>query len=267
MIHVSAHADETELEDGYIILGGFVASVNSWLNIVAPWKKILGESPAVPYFSTHGFRSEAWCLKYGISKLDMPRLIDKTAKLAAVIRDSGVLFSVHSGIWRQHHEAEIKSRVVATKKPTIAVLRHPYYFAYVRFVAAILQRIPDFNSLLDEKERLSPLDVFVDENGKLGELASCMYIRMKRAASPERRRMMGTAAPLDDKDTIPLQCADLFVGQLRQFHATGTIADAMYILQERPLSVPFVDLQFNWTRDNLHAFAQQLSALPDTIWK
>ena len=98
----------------------------------------------------------------------------------------------------------------------------------------LLQKLLEFNRYFaEDDERMSPLDIFVDENGRLGRKASELYLWMKENATPEYRTLMGTSAPLDDKVTIPLQCADLYVGQLREFYIFGTCTDAMGVLMEQ----------------------------------
>jgi hypothetical protein len=270
MIHVAMYSDEGYMDDdSYMFMGGYVASAVAWLDVIRPWKTILDETPAVPYFSNHDFKSEAWCDKQGISKQRMPLLEDKKLRLAELIGQSDVKFFAYSRMWRSHFDEEILSHVLALKKPAYELLRDPYYFCYVRFVSLLIQHLPKLNSVLAEGDRLSPLDVFVDENGRLACKASELFLKMKQEAlinDPARAELMGTAAPLDDKKTIPLQYADLHVGQLRELYSSGTITPAMRILKTRKFMPPFSDIGLDWDRGRLRAFAEGLRGLPEQCW-
>ena len=100
----------------------------------------------------------------------------------------------------------------------------------------------------------------------LGRKASELYLWMKENATPEYRTLMGTSAPLDDKVTIPLQCADLYVGQLREFYIFGTCTDAMGVLMEQQFEHPFSKVGGEWTKRQLEEFAQSLDGLPENRW-
>lgn len=267
MIHVAVYADENYMDDdGYVFMAGYVASAEEWINIVEPWKAVLNEHPRVPYFSSHGFKSEKWCAQNGIAKRDICLLPKKTLKLARLIADSRVLFPAYSRMWRKHFEEIILHRVLALKKPQYELLRDPYYFCYVRLVSLLLQRLPVINEAIPEDQRLSPLDVFVDENGKLAEKASELFLAMKRASDPVRQSLMGHAAPLDDKVTVPLQYADLYIGQLRELYISGRITEAMKILKHGVFRPPFDTVGLDWNPVRLADFAANLSGLPESHW-
>lgn len=264
MIHVALYSDENYLDDGYVFMGGYIASVEEWLRMVIPWKAILDEHPTVPYFSNHGFKSQRWIDENGV--IDAHLLPAKTLKLAKLIASSNIYFAAHSRLWKSHFEQAVNSRVLASKNPRYELLRDPYYFAYVRLVALLLDHLPRINDVLPPNEALKPIDVFVDENGKLGCNASYLFMNMKRDADPERKNYMGTAAPLDDKVTIPLQCADLYLGQLREWYATGTVTDALAILKSKPFRPPFSDVTLDWTLPKLQEFAESMNGLPENHW-
>jgi len=266
MVHVAVYADENYFDDGYILLGGYVASVDEWIKIVPPWNSILAEHPAVPYFSNHGFKSQKWCTENGIQLTDMPLLLEKRKKLAHLISTSGVLFAAQTRMWRSHFEEQILSRLLARKNPRYALLRDPYYFCYVRLIAVLLYHLPRINEGLPEQERLAPLDVFVDDNGKLAKRASELFHDIKEAADPARRVLMGTAASLDDTQTVPLQCADLYVAQWREFYSTGATTDALQLLTAQPFRPPFFSVGLEWTREKLKEFADGLLDLPENHW-
>ena len=266
MVHVAVYADESYFDDGYILLGGYVESVDESIKIVTPWNAILAEHPAVPYFSNHGFKSEKWCKQNGVATSDMPLLLEKRAKLAHLIADSGVLFAAYTRMWRSHFEEEILNRLRARKNPSYALIRDPYYFCYIRLIALLFYHLPRINDVLPEHERLSPLDVFVDDNGKIAKKASELFQDIKEVAEPERRSLMGTAAALDDTKTVPLQCADLYVAQLREYYSTDVMTDALQILTAQPLHPPFFAVGLDWTRAKLKAFADGLAGLPENHW-
>ena len=266
MIHVAAYADETYLDDGYILMGGYVASVDGWCKLVTPWKNVLAEHPAVPHFSNHGFKSAKWCAKNGVSLTDMHLLQAKKVRLAHAVVEANIFFPAHSRMWRSHFDSVILDHVRALKNPKYELLRDPYYFCYSRFVSLLLQRLPEFNSCLPEDEKLSLLDVYVDENGKLAENASKLFLWMKKNADQERASLMGAAAPLDDKVTVPLQCADLYMGQLREYYTSGVVTDVMEILMGRTFRPPFVEVSLDWTKDALEKFAKRLDSLPPEHW-
>ena len=266
MVHVAVYADETYMDDGYIFMGGYVASVDEWLRIVTPWLSILNEHPRVPYFSNHGFKSKKWCCENGVNLSDMHLLPAKTVKLASVIAASAIRFSARSAIWCSHFRSEILSHVLALKNPKYELLRDPYYFLYSRFLSLLLLHLRQGNECLPESDRLSPIDVFVDENGKLGINATDLFFMMKRVADADRATLMGTAAPRDDKKAVPLQCADLYIGQLREWYISQTVTDAMKVLKSREFRPPFSDIGAEWKRGQLKEFASKLSGLPEEHW-
>lgn len=264
MTHVAVYADENYLDDGYVLMAGFVSSVDSWLGIIDPWKKILKEDPEVPYFSNHDFKSLRWCTEHGIKDSEMPLLDVKKVKLARVIASSDVLFYGYSRMWRSHFESIILNRVLALKSPKYELLRDPYYFSYIRLVGVLLTHLDRVNMVLDDP--LLPLDVFVDENGKLAEEASKLFLAMKEISDPHRKAMMGVSAPLDDKITVPLQCADLLVGQLREYYVSNTVTDSMEILMQRRFKPPFSNVGLDWTKEKLQQLADGLVGLPEKHW-
>lgn len=266
MVHVAIYADENYMDDGYIFMGGYVGSEDEWIKIVTPWRAVLAEPPSVPYFSNHGFKSAKWCQENGVSLPDMALLQTKVVKLAGVIAASNLYFPAYSRMWRSHFEAEILDRVLAPRNPKYELLRDPYYFCYERLITLLVNYLPKVNSCLAENERLSPIDVFVDENGKLARKASELFFEIKGLAEPNVKALMGTAAPLDDKITVPLQCADLYLGQQREYYIDKTVTDAMKVLMANPSKPPFSAVGLDHTPDSLRKFAGRLSGLPESQW-
>jgi hypothetical protein len=117
--------------------------------------------------------------------------------------------------------------------------------------------------ILPQEHKMSPLDVFVDKNGKLSKKATDLFFSLKKLADPTRHALFGVADHCDDKTTVPLQCADLLLGQLRQFYIRGECTDAAHILLTATIP-PFTMCKLDWTRKNLEAFVEHLSEPPTT---
>ena len=132
-------------------------------------------------------------------------------------------------------------------------------------VAVVLNEILKLQEHLPPRERMVKVDVFVDENGKLSTRATELFWAIKNASDSAIAALMGTAAPLDDKEIMPLQCADLFLGELREFYLNKTITKNAGILL-RAIEPPFTLCRVDWRRRDLEGFAERLSGLPANRW-
>jgi len=215
-------------------------------------------------FTNGEFKSEKWCHEQGIA--DTHLLPAKVLKLARLIATSGLSFPVLSITEKSLFDEIIKPRIKAEKNPRYELLRNVYYFSYSRLLALLFRRIQELNDVLPQGHRISPLDVFVDKNGKLSKKANDLFFGLKKLADPTRHALFGVADHCDDKTTVPLQCADLLLGQLRQFYIGGEYSDATHILLTATIP-PFTMCRLDWTRKNLEEFVEHLSELPPQHWE
>src|ERR1700685_1075981 len=197
MVHVAAYFDETYFDDDSVFMGGYVASVEAWSALIPRWKDILDEHPRVPYCHNSRFKSEKWCHDQGVA--DTHLLPAKLIKLASLIAASGLSFPALSIMEKSLFDEIIKARIKAEKNPQYELLRNVYYFSYTRLLALLFNRIQELNDIVPQEHKMSPLDVFVDKNGKLSKKATDLFFTLKKLADPTRHPLFGVADHCDDK--------------------------------------------------------------------
>ncbi len=249
---LTCYTDESDSGDraGVSVVAGFVAPVDYWLKFSDDWETVRQDEPSIPFYRMNSLRSPEWLAQHNLTRDAARRKTDEFSKLIT----GSELWSVRAIMLQKDFFEIIRSRLSdrAAKTTDYVWLTSPYYFLLVDIFGLCIRRMKQ-HQLRDA----SKIDFFVDENGKISKHAQSLFFGMKQTGDECQRQLMGTCAPLDDKETPALQAADMFAGHVRQ------------ILQGRQMLTPTVArlrqvwaLKSEWTRERLHVFAETLSGFP-----
>ena len=215
-------------------LGGFVSTVERWEAFTQAWRTVLDGPPRLDYFKFNEATSRVEQFA-GWSEADVQR---RMLDLADVIRQH-VIVRVHCSVfWKDQPVAEMSDfsdrdspgfkraqeidKYVQTwsklptrlgkRKSRFKRIRHPYLVCFFTLLFAV-----------HAEQELSPayrdmqMDIICDEQDDVGKEAAWWYDTFKQFCPPAIRRRIGHQPIFrNDKLFLPLQAADLYVGNMRE---------------------------------------------------
>jgi hypothetical protein len=179
-------------------LAGYIAEAEVWAAFSADWEKELRRQPAIEYFKMseaanpdHSGQFFGWA-----PEMCKCKLLD----LLAVIKKYDLDGLSCSLDWESYN---------SIVKPIANLGTHPYMFLFW----GILDSVVLYNKNLDISEKI---DMYFDDQGKVGQFALESYGLVKAFAAPEVANLLGrTPVGVDDKQVLPVQAADMLVGNVR----------------------------------------------------
>jgi hypothetical protein len=201
-------SDTSEPDDKQVfLLGGWVASADTWDRFSDDWNKVLRKRPPIRYFKHNEAKGrsgqfEGWDATDADAKImTLARVIDEHINPSR--QDYGFFTGMKPELLRF-----LYGRSPASTKQIRSALKltTAYHFCCFNLTACIAQH----ELKLD---RASPVDFVFDEgSGALLECAS-VVAEIKPLMRPELATRIGTITEGNDKELAPLQAADLLVGQ------------------------------------------------------
>lgn len=186
-------------DPGLFVMGGYIASAKAWAAFSGEWQERLNMRPQLPYFKMSEMAQS-------------PERLERAGWFYRVIEDHvGAAISCVIPV-----QTLIKCVREAKWPPGMETyfLENPYYFAYYAMVTGVSHEQLGWG--LNE-----PVDFIFDEEA-IRKFPPEGWARMKLAATPDARRMMGDF-PIyrNDQTTLPLQAADLWAWWVRKWAMEG----------------------------------------------
>jgi len=203
LVNLEAYIDDSGSSPGepIFVLAGFISTVEEWAQFSIEWKAVLDRSPGLEYFKM----SEAFSRVKQFNELRWTEeaIRDRVMELAQVIAGHAIA-RVNVTMLKADWDRLIGGRV----HPSID---HPYFFCFYQTLLAVVHHQRQHG--WDTK-----IDFIFDEEGELGAETARWYSWFKAAAPKlSYRYLSGPPIHRDDKKFLPLQAADLYAGQIRQF--------------------------------------------------
>jgi hypothetical protein len=193
MVTLRIYLDESEGDAAYVA-GGWVCYPDRWDHISAAWQSVLDTPPKIPYFKLN----DAMGLKGPFADWLPEARDDKISALARVLPHERGFFG--------HGCYVARADFNTAKAQTRRVFRSPYFFCVA--VAMVFAVAGEHQIVGADK-----IDFVLDRSREAVHMRKLFYSEIK-----PRFPRLGECLDLDDKDTPPLQAADLGAAALRQLY-------------------------------------------------
>ncbi|HEV2359907.1 MAG TPA: DUF3800 domain-containing protein, partial [bacterium] len=198
---VEAYIDDSgsSARDITFALAGFVANVEAWALFSKAWQTVLDGPPKLDYFKMH----EAFRRSGQFSGWTEDAIQRRLMQLVDLIR-SGGLIRVHCTMHRADYNATIKGKADSR-------IDDPYFPCFYQVLVAVIK-------FQIQNQWTQKIDFVFDEHGGVGHRTVLWYDAFKKAYPKESRTYLsGPPIFRDDKKFLPLQAADLYAGQIKEF--------------------------------------------------
>jgi predicted nucleic acid-binding Zn ribbon protein len=188
------YLDESASECPFLV-SGWMARSDRWDSFSEKWQEILNAEPKIDYFSLN----DALGLKgpfHGWKGAERDR---KIIALAKVIPHDGTICGTGCYVQREVFEKN-KQRI---RRP---IYREPYYFCVATTMIFMVKG--EYQVVGADK-----IDFVLDRSRAAERMTELFYSQI-RPLSPK----LGECLTLNDRETMPLQAADLSVGMTRQLY-------------------------------------------------
>lgn len=242
MLSVRAFIDESDTREpkmkDIFSMGGWVADVETWERFSDDWQSVLKINPSIEYFKHNEAKStsgqfEGWSKLAVNAKLcSLARVVDR--HIDPIKHHYGVLTGIKPEGLRILFQ---KSTATARQVRSILKLASEYDFCFHAIIAMTTQRQALFSD--------PPVDFIFDTHSNLKKCTH-FYEELKKGIPDWLARVAGTVTSGDDKVLMPLQAADLLVGQVTTNIKTGATEEPFKILA-RGGRILFDPLKWNET--------------------
>jgi hypothetical protein len=176
-------------------LGGFVASVEQWMDFADAWDAKIKEEPSIGYFKA----SDAAACRREFLRFDPAQRDKKVTDLISLI-NAYAQFFVGCAIVREDWGKVFRGQMAKT-------MDSPFFFAYMRLMTSSLQRLFSFGPAIDKVEW-----IFDEEVQTIYREVLNWWLAQKAEPPLYLSRRMGNHPIMgNDKEVMPLQAADLIV--------------------------------------------------------
>ncbi|MBI5890133.1 MAG: DUF3800 domain-containing protein [Nitrosomonadales bacterium] len=177
--------------DKRLVLAGYIQSAEAWGRLTEDWTTELARPPVIA--SLHMITCfQGWSEEAREAKID---------SLVAVLAKYKPL-SIECSISRAVHNEELRGRAPYD-------LRHPYFSCFVGIMYGVARTV------LEENLR-GPVELFFDEQGKVGTDAALWYVPLKHMDSMLADVLGGPPRFASDNEVVPLQTADMLAWYVRR---------------------------------------------------
>jgi hypothetical protein len=195
---LKAYIDDSNMNQGPVaVLAGWIAPPTKWARLVADWDAVLRMKPRVRYFKW----KEARGLSGEFGGISEPRRDEKLNLLIDVLALHNPLgvSSVMSNELHREFFGENRDKI----------LRGPYFLSFYSIVVQLVE-------FVGKNAPRETIDFTFDIQPGQMEAAADSWERLREAAPPEIRAIIGRVSFHDDVDVVPLQAADLSAGWTRE---------------------------------------------------
>ena len=200
LVVLQAYIDESSSREGrrYLVLAGYCMGAEGWINLSEDWEKVLKSDPKIAFFKM----SDAHNLSGEFSGWEKGRAVEKIENLIQVIEKyKPASFEVC---------VSVNAFNKLIKPLNLPELNTPYSLCYCAIMIALMS----FHKTVAQST--VPIDFIFDEQEGHGALPTKTYYGI-RDAYPQFSAMLGsTPIYRNDRETMPLQAADLLAWHLRR---------------------------------------------------
>ena len=243
LVMLTAYFDDSssEQEDKLLVLAGYVQSAEVWTRFSDDWQAILAKSPPIEYFKMR----EAENLNGQFLNWDPVAKNAKVYALAEVI-EKHAPWSIECSISQMDHQ-----NIVRPVGPYD--LRFPYFHAFYAVIIKLAQWHRGLGLTI-------PVDFVFDEQGEIGAEAVLWYEHIKSMQSPEIQAMLGSSPIFrDDKQTLPLQAADLLAWHIRRSKESRNRNEYRPVVEKL---FPLIHASVPLGEEYLRKIAKEMSEIP-----
>jgi len=241
----TAFSDKSGSQDprGSFLVGGYIASLDTWDSFTSAAQEILNKTPVIPYIHMIEIRREKWRHDQGISN---PQAEDKVERFIHLIRDTKDLLKVSSEIEVGDLEDVLRREVQPHSIRLPFNAREPDYSCFLAFAVNTMRYVSD------RYPNVEKVDFVVSRKGKVTDHIKAFHEEMRswmREEEPKLYDLVGGLTPADMEDSPPLQAADVFCWHLRRAYETGVQDNNAKLLMDCE------GLLHRWTSDSLATLA------------
>jgi hypothetical protein len=202
--------DSLDSHKNFFVLGGFISTVENWMEFAHEWEKVCAQDPVTPDFhmvKAHRLREYRWT--------EAQR--DKRVKELCDLIRAKALYRVSAVTASHDFDQIVKGRVPKE-------FDSPYFLLFYAVLFATSRLLNKLNA--DKK-----VDFVFDDQSKLGLNALSVFDLVKKNAPELFSRTNSTPIFRHDKDVLALKGADIFSWIFRRYFEKGDALDTVY--QER----------------------------------
>ncbi len=187
---------------GVFVLGGLVARDDHWQNKLIPdWLAVRRESPRINYFKTN----HAIGAKKEFFGWDNDAIQRKMSQLASAL-DPRYCQGIAAHVTIAEHEEVFKASKVFP-----GVYGNPYYLCAFLLVERVALHFSWWNSQ-GRGETVTRIDFIFDKQGTVGPMFKAQFDHWLKP----RYGILGECRHEDDRQFVPLQCADMYAAWVRR---------------------------------------------------
>lgn len=199
--------------DRVFVLGGLIGEAGQWEGFCDEWVKVLNKDPAIRYFKSFEARNFKGEFAAGWNRPLVDQRVDDLCRVAS---GGYARYRVHAIMrWEDFNKfiGDIGGRVIDKFH---AAYTNPYMLCFF----AIVMRT---RAYLNARGIQDEVDYIFDEQGVYGEFASQVMALLQ---NPAIRRLLDNPPIFrDDKKVLPLQAADMYAWNVREFCVRGNGSD------------------------------------------
>jgi hypothetical protein len=233
-------------EEPVMWVAGWVGQVQTWDDFANDWEKTLAANNPKPikYFKHYEARSLSKCFA-GFSESEASTKMINLAETITKYRVYGVIYCVG----RAYLRAMIKKHAV---EPVHQNLKDPFFICINSLTGYVLGS----ESVGYPNDKVDFIFDGKPGSAQANRLASMFEVTREFGPDPIPK-LMGSAIPMNDKEVLPLQAADLLAGQARMSHRQRNLGDPepLSLLRRRlPMWIKVVDEQTILSTISFHNF-------------
>lgn len=216
-----AYFDEGSDDVRIFIMGGWLAPFDEWEQFSDAWARELKCEPSIEYFN-HNDAMGLKCQFAGWTPEDRDKKVETLARIIAKYDLTGFVGGI--GL---HKLKQLFGHSVLPKKTlrNFVTFTEPYHFGCLCVISQILgYQVNAIKNLIDQ------VDFIFDDGVRFFHDCAAIYPKFKDMIPPEWKAIAGTMVPLDDKNVVALQAADMLVGQALLNLRTAESSAALEIL-------------------------------------
>ena len=217
-VYVS-YTDESESrgqKTGKFLIAGYVADELKWPEFSKRWQEeVLASIPAIPYLHMVNMRSESWREECGITRAEAS---DKIYKAAQIIAETNFITGYYAPISEQAYLKALQVFVQVGPKSERYFSRIDYlcFIAYsLGLIKALAREHQDLRKVVFNISKKKPV------SHHLQHVLHDAMIEKLLTLNPSVAALFGEVVPLDMRNHMPLQAADMLCWHLQRIYVTG----------------------------------------------
>lgn len=235
LLTLRAYIDESWMPDGLFALGGCVAPVPQWVEFTRKWE------PLCERFGVLG-KNNKKLFKYS----EMEKNPERAGAISAFRRElfDHALLGIVCVFDQRDLQSAMRRMQCAGPKIDFGIIANPYVFAF-RALLDMFQSNRDV--VADFLNPNDPIDFIFDSQVMVENEILSSWDEYVQSRKDNVGGLFSGRKPqfLDDEEFLPLQGAELFVGDIRRAHSSGDLVDVRVNPHDPTVQFRYAEITFS----------------------